>query len=309
MNEKLKQTSEDSQPVSDTRRTFLAGSLLMLTAAGAEGKLKHDRHSAGLDRIAVMTLSFESVLKTARTPDKSKKTLDILDAPQVLADRFGIHHVELQHYHLESAESDYLKEFRGRLRKANSEVNQICCEFGQLNISSSDRALRLETIDLTKRWIDHAVELGCPRIMLNQGTLAPEVRTTAIETVKRINDYGAKKKVFVTLENRGHAYSATVPSWEVVMEVIRSSGIHANPDTGNFPDEATRAAGLRAMYPLTCGSSHAHYEPARFNEAKAIGISKELGYKGLYSIEATAANGPDPYAAVQTIINELLKDI
>ena len=57
------------------------------------------------------------------------------------------------------------------------------------------------------------------------------------------------------------------------------------------------------------GSSHAHYDPQRYSEADAIAISKEVGYKGLYSIEATAVNGPDPYAAVQTIINELLKDI
>jgi hypothetical protein len=36
---------------------------------------------------------------------------------------------------------------------------------------------------------------------------------------------------------------------------------------GNFPDEEARAAGLRAMYPLSSGSSHVHYAPARFNES------------------------------------------
>jgi len=63
------------------------------------------------------------------------------------------------------------------------------------------------------------------------------------------------------------------------------------------------------MYPLTSGSSHCHYNPERYNEANAIKIAKEVGYKGLYSIEASANNGPDPYAAVQTILDELLKDI
>jgi hypothetical protein len=95
----------------------------------------------------------------------------------------------------------------------------------------------------------------------------------------------------------------------VVVEVVKAAGIHANPDTGNFHDEASRAAGLHAMYPLSCGSSHAHYDPTRYSEAHAIGISKEVGYKGLYSIEATDANGPDPYVAVQTIIDELVKDV
>ncbi len=99
------------------------------------------------------------------------------------------------------------------------------------------------------------------------------------------------------------------PSWEVVVEVIKASGIYANPDIGNFPDDEARAAGLRAMYPLSSGSSHAHYAPERYSEAKAIQISKEVGYKGLYSIEAGRNNGPDPYAAVQSIVDELLKDL
>ena len=40
------------------------------------------------------------------------------------------------------------------------------------------------------------------------------------------------------------------------------------------------------MYPLSSGSSHAHYAPERYSEGNAIKISKEVGYKGLYSIEA-----------------------
>ena len=34
-----------------------------------------------------------------------------------------------------------------------------------------------------------------------------------------------------------------------------------------------------------------------------------MGDKGLYAIEAVRSNGPDPYTAVQTILDELLKDI
>jgi hypothetical protein len=172
--------------------------------------------------------------------------------------------------------------------------------------------------------------------MVNQGTLAPDVRQAAIDTLKTINAYAKSKKVFITMENRGgggggrgrggpgappnttppaDAAAAAAPprpqqaTWEVVVEVIKASGIYANPDVGNFPDEEARAAGLRVMYPLTSGSSHCHYNPERYNEANAIKISKEVGYKGLYSIEASANNGPDPYAAVQTILDELLKDI
>jgi hypothetical protein len=177
--------------------------------------------------------------------------------------------------------------------------------------------LRLETIDLTKQWIEHARAVGCPRVMLNQGALAPEVLETATATLKTIGEYGKSRKIFVTMENRGHVRPVPgappapgqTAGWEVIVQVIKAAGIHANPDIGNFPDDASRAAGLRAMYPLSSGSSHAHYAPERYSEADAIKISKEVGYKGLYSIEAVKANGPDPYAAVQTIVDELLKDI
>jgi sugar phosphate isomerase/epimerase len=243
----------------------------------------------------------------------------------MIADRYGIHHVEFQHTHFASLDAPYFKEVRDRLKKAKSQMNQICLEFGPLNISAPEHYVRLETIDLTKQWIDHAAAVGCPRVMVNQGTLAPEVRQAAIETLKAMDAYGKTRKVFVTMENRGGGRrppqpgateapsnrppAPPPPTWEVVLEVIKASGIHANPDTGNFPDEAARAAGLRAMYPLSSGSSHAHYAPDRFSEANAIKISKEVGYTGLISIETGRNNGPDPYAAVQSVVDELLKDI
>lgn len=291
------------------RRDFLIGSAVVVGGVLAQAREQVRSDQSKLDRIAVMTLSFDSVLKSARHPEDPKRTLDILDAPQMIATRYGVHHVEFQHSHFTSTEPSYLKEVRDRLQKANSHMNQICLEFGILNISSPDPVLRIETVDLTKQWIDNAATVGCPRVMLNQGTLAPEVREAAIATAKEIAEYGRKRKIFITMENRGHGQTPTNPSWEVVVEVIKAAGIHANPDTGNFHDEVSRAAGLRAMYPLSCGSSHVHYDPARYSEAHAIAIAKQVDYKGLYSIEATAANGPDPYVAVRTIIDELVKDV
>jgi hypothetical protein len=314
------------------RREFLIGAGL---AAGA-GKLRADRpdqarpDQSKLDRVAVMSLCFNPVIKSPAHPDDPKRTLDILDLPDMIAERYGVHHVELQHAHFASTEPGYLEEYKGRLKKAKSQMNQINVEFGTLNISSPDPVLRLETIDLTKKWVDYAVILGCPRIMVNQGTLAPDVRQSAIDTLKTINAYAKTKKVYITMENRGGGGGGRggagtpppnpaaapqtpprppSPPWEVVVEVIKASGIWANPDIGNFPDEEARAAGLRVMYPLSSGSSHCHYNPERYSEANAIKISKEVGYKGLYSIEAGANNGPDPYTAVQTILDEIVRDI
>jgi sugar phosphate isomerase/epimerase len=299
------------------RRDFLVGGI----AAGMTMKLLGEArpNQAKLDRLSVMTLCFNRILKDPDHPDDPQRTLEILDVPQMIADRFGIHYVEFQHTHFTSTELPYLREVRDRVKQAKSRMNQINLEFDPFDISSPQQEVRLETIDLTKQWIDHAVVLNCPRVMINQGTLAPEVLETAKATLKTIVEYGKTRKVFVTAENRGGGHRPPPPpgtpprpataGWEVLVEVLKATGAYANPDIGNFPDEASRAAGLRVLYPLSSGSSHVHYAPERYNAAAAIQISKDVGYKGLYSVEASRNNGPDPYAAVQMIVEELIKDI
>ncbi len=286
------------------RREFLIGSA---TAAASRGAWSQ-RTPAKLDRIAVMSLCFDPLLKNAARPNDPQRTIDILDLADIIVERYGIHRVEYQHTDFPSTEPEYFQEFLSRLKQARSQVNQINLEFANLNISTPDPWIRLETIDLTKRWIDHAVTLGSPRVMLNQGTLAPEVRQSAIETLRTINKYAKARKVFVTMEPRWRADAHNVP-WDVFVEVVKSSGIYANPDCGNFPDNESRSAGLAEMYRLTAGSAHVKHIPEKFDTAEAIKLSKELGYEGIYTIEARANNGPNPYAAVQAILDVLLANI
>jgi len=297
------------------RRQFFLGTAVAVSAARAWGQ--HAGQSK-LDRVAVMSYSFDSIVKFGEHVGDARRTIDILDFPAMIAQRYGVHHVEIQHSHFRSTEPDYFEEFRNRLKDAKSQMTQLVLEFDALNVSSPDPVLRMEAIDLTKRWIDHAVTLGCPRVMVNQGSLAPAVRPTAIDALKKITAYAKTKNVFVTMENRddppgegGRAKAAGPASdWHDEFEVMKAAGVYANPDPGGFPDDQARWAGLRALYPLSSGSSHLQYNPKRWNEAKVVQISKEVGYKGLFSIEAIPeANGRDPYKAVQSILDEYLRDI
>lgn len=281
------------------RREFLIGAATAVSSASMWGQRPDQSR---LSRIAVMSLSLSSLVKPATGPPDPSRTLDIMDMAGVVAERLGIHNMEYQHSDFRSTEAAYLQEFRSRLKKSKSQMTQINLEFGELNISSPNLVRRLETIDLTKRWIDHAVALGCPRVMVNQGNLAPEVRETAIETLKTINAYGRAKKVFVTMEPRN-------APWEVVVEIIKAAGIWANPDCGNFPDNQSRAEGSAVMYRMTAGSSHIKHIPDKFSTPEAVRIAKEAGYKGLFSIEASRRNDPDPYKAVQSIRDVLLASI
>jgi sugar phosphate isomerase/epimerase len=271
-----------------------------------------------------MSLSFGNILKNANQPDEPARTLDLMDIGQMYADRFGIHHVELQHTHIPSTEQAWLKEFRARLARTKSQVTNINLEFGALTISAPEPVLRLQAIDLTRMWIDHAVTLGCPRVMINQGLLNQESKQVAISALKLIGAYGSAKKIMVGVENRSAPRStprgtpATPPpppaapapiDYTTLVEVIKAAGVHANCDLGNFTDQESQHAGIRAMFPLTDGNCHVKMNPARYDLPKALALTRELGYKGLYSIEAGINMGPDPYENTKKILDVILANI
>jgi sugar phosphate isomerase/epimerase len=284
------------------RRNFLATAAAATLARGAETPNK-------LDRVAVMTSFFGTRMPDTR--DKGKpavpKDLNLLDFPEAIADHFHIHHVEVQQMYFPSTEPSYFKEFRARLKKAKSRVSNMPLEFdeqgtpGIVSVCSPDAAIRERAIGLTKQWIDHAATLGSPSVMINQGPLEAGKLGPAMEGLRAVAAYGKAKNVAVTMENRG----PTKP--EVLVEVIQGTGTYANPDIGNFPDEETRARGLRLLYPLAHGNTHVKLAPERFDFAKAVAISKEMGFKGLYSIEASRTVAPDPFQAVQIVLDQLLK--
>ena len=75
----------------------------------------------------------------------------------MIADKYGVHKVEFQHYHIPSTEPSYLKELRSHIEKSKSRMTQINLEFSGLNMSAPRVRDRLMAIDLTKMWVDHAV--------------------------------------------------------------------------------------------------------------------------------------------------------
>src|SRR5438552_18627788 len=88
---------------------------------------------AKLRRVAIMSLCFNSILKNASQPDAPARTLDVMDLGQMLADRYGVHNVEMQHAHFPSTEAAYLKDFRDRLAQTKSQVTNINLDCGPQN--------------------------------------------------------------------------------------------------------------------------------------------------------------------------------
>ena len=306
-----------------------------------------------LDRIAIMTLNFQSILKVPDTQDNPSRTLELFDIGEMLADTYGVHKVEFQHYHLASVEPSYFRDLKAKLEKSRSRATQINLEFSGLNISAPQNRDRLLAIDLTKMWIDHAVTLGAQRVMINQGQPTPENKVNSIPTLKAMVDYGKSKNIIVSVETRGGggggrgrggqggpgaqgaaaaqgaqqpaaapaagtAAQAPAPApgtaapagqaaaagqtatpagpppsgpdtWPLLAEIIKGAGAYSNVDVGgaNAPNQEELHRCLKVMFPMTANTMHTRVN-TRWDLATAIRyLEGELGYKGLYTIEAS----------------------
>jgi hypothetical protein len=313
-----------------------------------------------LDRIAIMTLNFQSLLKVPDTQPGPARTLELLDLGEMVADTYGVHKIEFQHYHFASIEPSYFKDVRSRLEKAKSRATQINLEFSGLNISAPQQRDRLLAIDLTKMWVDHAVALGAQRVMINQGQPTHDNKVQSIPTLKAMVDYGRSKNIIVSVETRGGgggggrgnrgagpgtaagvsagaqpspagAAAATPPAaaptgaapatastqggapagpppltgpaaWELLAEIIKGAGAYSNVDVGgaNAANQEELHACLRMMFPMTAGTMHTRVN-TRWDLATAMRfLESELGYKGLYTIEAS--NGHEGTRAIYDVV-------
>jgi hypothetical protein len=314
------------------RREFLASAA---TAAAPfvfsrSGRGQAAGQQARLARIAIMSLSFGSILKNANQPDSPARTLDFMDLAEMYADRYGVHNIELQHAYFPSTDEGFLKDYRGRVEKFRSKITNINCEFGATMTCSAESAVgRLQAIDLTKRWVDHAATLGCPRIMLNQGQLTEANKAIATGVLKTMGEYGASKGVKISLEPRGGggggrrgggpagaaadapavpAGPPPPPAHVLLTEVIKAAGIYANVDVANYGDQDVQQAGIRMQMPYTVGNTHCRLNRARYDLAAALRIIRdEFAYQGIYMIEAGIPAGPDPYANIQEIRDYMLE--
>ena len=284
------------------RRQFLITSALTLGSAARPLGWRMQPAQPKTDRLAIMVYSFARVLKLPGRQSTPERTLEVFDVPEMFADRYKVHNVEMQHNYFESTEASFFKTFLARLAKTKSRVSNINLELGNMNIAAPDPALRAQAIDLTKAWIDHAVLLGSPRVMINQGKLTQENKAAAIEALTHMTAYGKTKKIMVGAEPRGDDFA-------LLTEVIWAGGAYTNPDVGNFGgDQAHQHAGIRAMFPYTGGNCHMKMlNPATYDLAAAIALIKSLGYTGLYSIENEQQG--DPYENVQKVYDLVLANI
>lgn len=299
------------------RREFLMGT----AAAAAAGFIRPvtglatpvNRHDP-LDRVSIMSLNFQNILQVPDTEPSPERDLALFDLPEMLADTYGVHKVEFQHYHLESTEESYLLELRRRLERVHSTAEQFNLEFGELNISADRKRDRLLAIDLTKQFVDHAVTLGVKRCMINQGQLTTLNKDVAIEALSAMVDYANSRNVIISVETRGGGRrdedDPPVPglpttsreTWALLAEVIQKSGARSNVDVGGArpANQQELHDCLELMFPFTANNLHARVRDD-WDMATAVRfLENDLGYRGIYTIETRGHEGTKEVTDVVT---------
>jgi hypothetical protein len=153
------------------------------------------------------------------------------------------------------------------------------------------------------KWIDIAHEMGARSVRCDPGIINLADPSATIDSYKTLVSRARAKDIRVIVENHGTASKHP----EELVQILKASGAGALPDFGNFPDEETRGRGLRLMFPLAVTVCHAKLNPARFDFARCVQMSKAANFQGVYSIEAGGQG--DPYESVQQVVDALLQNL
>jgi len=301
------------------RRNFLEQAAAAGIAARADLALAGAAQAADAKRtrIGISTWSFHNLFTPTRDDDApalSGKPLDARDFPGMIADRYQVHQLEIVAPHI-SIEPSYIRELKNRLDRAHSHLVNIPVEIKELwtkgGLSDPDPKVRESAIAACTKWIDIASELGAKSVRCDPGKINTKDPQPTIDSYRKLGSYGASKGIFVIIENHGGVGSEHP---EELVQIFRSAGkdCGALPDFGNFPDEATRQKGLPLLFPFARTVCHAkgmkfdaQGNETKFDFARCVAISKNAGYRGVYSIEF---EGPgDPYEGVQHVVDELVR--
>jgi len=243
-----------------------------------------------LDRICISTWSFHTLFEKGR--------MQVLDFPELIADRYGVHHLEIVAPHFGDTE---FAEVQERLDRAHSRIVNIPVDIKELwetpSLSSPDPAVSGRAVELYLNWIHRARKWGVQSVRCDPGLLNLDNLAPTIASYRKLVEYGRPRGVDVLVENHGSASEHP----EQLAEILRESGAGSLPDFGNFPDSATRERGLRLLFPLAKSICHVKRIPEL---PRCLEIARESGFTGVYSIE-TGTPG-DSYEAVQEVIEALL---
>jgi sugar phosphate isomerase/epimerase len=288
----------------------MAGSFLTPAALWGQGVSKRAR-------IGVSTWSFHNFFAKTRDDNAPSPatTIEMLDFPELIADRFQVHELEFVAPHFTSTDATYLRDLKSRLARAHSHLVNIPVDIDELELgaglSDPDPKIHDLVIEACSKWIDIAHELGAGSIRCDPGKINPENLAPTVASYRRLSDYGASKGIAVIVENHGGVGSEHPEELVRIFQQVGSKWFGALPDFGNFPNNVTRERGIPMLLPYAL--TVCHTKASRLPEygmddekfvAHCVELAKQANFRGVFSIEYSR---PDSYEGVQRVVDLLMK--
>lgn len=263
------------------------------------------------DRICIASYPFREFITGPDAKKDAAPPMDLKDFAAHVKVKFGIDKIEPWSGHFPSTDPKYIEQFRSTVDRAQSYIVNMAVD-GEVSPYAADPKQRDQAVQFSKKWIDIAVAINSPSIRTNMPAAQdsqPDVNRTA-ETLRRVADYAAEKRVLVNLENDNPV--SEDPFFIVsVIEKVRSPWLHALPDFANTlassKDPEHAYAGVDAMF--AHAYSICHIKDAEMTKdgrlvqvdlPRTFSFMQNHGYQGYFSMEWDRPG--DPYAGTENLI-------
>ena len=271
------------------------------------------------DRIAVASYPFRAYIESPTNRDRDPKLpgMELTEFAGQVARKFNVHNIEPHNRHFRSLDSEYLAGFRQALRKTNSRVVNIAVD-GADSFYDGDASVRQKAIAYAKKWVNVAIQIGCPSIRVHVQRAAnsrPNVQRTA-ESLREVTEYAAGQDVVVNLEN-DDLVSEDAFFLVKVIDAVNSPFLHGLPDFANSMmtgDADFNYRALAAMFQHAYGVCHVKAgetgDQGKYfgiDMKKSFAILKSSGYRGYCSMEYDAPG--DPYGPTAKLIGETIQNL
>jgi sugar phosphate isomerase/epimerase len=261
------------------------------------------------ERLAVASYPFRAFLQNRAEP-----RIAFIDFAKMVADKFDVLNIEPLGAHFPSQEPAFLSEFRGAVERVGSHIVNIPVSVGA-SLYDPDPTRRGIAIATSRKWVDIAAAVGSPSIRVNiqrvKGTDPDPDRTS--ESLKRVAEYAAAKRIVVNLENDDLA-SEDALFLAKVIETVNSPWLRALPDFANSMltgDAEFNYKAVAVMFEHAYNIAHVKDSEVsqgrvfRVDLGRTFAIAKTAGYRGYFSMEWEGQGGP--YEGTQQLVEQSLQ--
>lgn len=198
------------------------------------------------------------------------------------AHRLKLDGVELTAYYFPSTEDFYLRSLKRRALSCGLDLYAV--GVGN-NFCLPEEARRKEQVDLVKKWINVAFQLGAPCLRVFAGSVPPghteeEAYNWTVDALKACAQYAEEKGIVLALENHGGITTKA----EIVLRILEDVGsewVRHVLDTGNYLEPLYDEIRKTAPYAIYV---HARQEDQVISHPQLKGQRRRIDYKKIRDI-------------------------